>query len=226
MNYFLQRGSGWVSVVAVFLGLNCPWPAAAISGDEVIKKMRKSFANYKTFSAKFEKQFYWALLDKKKQSRKGIIYTRKPDQFRLELEDGDLVVAGEQGIWTYNKQNQQVVVSASDGEFKTPWEILLDYTEGYILLAVEEVDLEGRSCYLLSLKPRASGAHIARMRVWVDRKRWHLLKAEQVEVNDNITTYILKDHRVNKKLDKALFHFEVPEGVDVIDRREPDFEDD
>ena len=226
MNYFLQRGYGWASVVAVFFWLHCPWPAAAISGDEVIKKMRESFANYKTFSAKFEKQFYWALLDKKKQSRKGRIYTRKPDQFRVELEDGDLVVAGEQGIWAYNKQNQQVIISASAGEFKTPWGILLDYTEGYILLAVEEVDLEGRSCYLLSLKPRASGAHIARMRVWVDRKRWHLLKAEQVEVNDNITTYILKDHRANKKLDEALFRFEVPEGVDVIDRREPDSQDD
>jgi chaperone LolA len=226
MNYLLQRGYGWAGVLAMLVWASCPRPAEGITGDEVIEKMRKSFAGYKTFSAKFEKQFYWALLDNKKQSFKGRIYTRRPAQFRVELEDGDLVVAGGQVIWSYKKKNQQVTISAYEGEFKTPWGILLDYTESYTPLAVEEVDLEGQSCYMLSLKPRASGAHIAQMKIWVDRKRWHLLKAEQVEVNDNITTYILKDHRTDKKLDEALFRFEAPEGVDVIDRREPDPRDD
>ncbi len=225
MNTYLNRCVR-AGILVGLLWVHCPLPAEGITGSEVIAKMRKNFAGYKTFSAKFEKQFYWALLDNKKQSRKGKIYTRKPNQFRLELEDGDLVVAGGEMIWAYNKRNEQVVVSAYEGELKTPWEILLDYTESYVALAVEEVELEGRSCYMLSLKPRAASAHIAQMKIWVDRKRWHLLKAEQVEVNDNITTYILKDHRTNKKLDESLFSFEFPEGADIIDRRGPGLQDD
>ena len=58
------------------------------------------------------------------------------------------------------------------------------------------------------------------MKIWVDRKRWFLLKVEQLETNDNVTTYILKDHKTNKKLEEALFRFTPPEGVEVIDRRD------
>ncbi len=86
---------------------------------------------------------------------------------------------------------------------------------------MEEGELDGRPCYALLLKPRTEG-YVAQLKIWVDRKRWHLLKAEQVEVNDNVTTYILRDHRTNKKLDPELFGFEPPEGVDIIDRREPE----
>ena len=210
----------WMGILLAVLCGGCPLSAGAITGNDVIARMQKKFAGYKTFSAKFEKQFYWALLDNKMQSRKGKIYTRRPNQFRLELENGDIVIAEGEAIWAYNKKNQQVVVSAYAGELKTPWEILLDYTESYAPIAVEEVKLEGRPCYMLSLRSRTQGSYVEQMKIWVDNKRWQLLKAEQREVNDNITTYILKDHRTNKKLDDALFRFELPEGVDVIDRRD------
>ncbi len=58
------------------------------------------------------------------------------------------------------------------------------------------------------------------MRVWVDRKNWHLLRVEQVEANDDVRTYVFSDHRTNKKLDDDLFVFTSPEGADILDRRE------
>jgi outer membrane lipoprotein-sorting protein len=60
------------------------------------------------------------------------------------------------------------------------------------------------------------------MRVWVDRKKWLLLQVEQLEANGNLTTYRLKDHRTNKKIDDEIFAFQVPEGVEVLDRRTPE----
>ena len=66
-------------------------PAEAITGAEVIERMQKRFAKAKTFSARFEKRFYWAVLGKE-LTQSGRIYTRKPGQFRVEVE-GDLVVA-------------------------------------------------------------------------------------------------------------------------------------
>ena len=225
MNTISSRYVVWMVLLAGGLCWKCPALAAAITGSEVIARMQKEFAEYKTFSAEFEKQFYWAVLDKRRSSQ-GKIYTRKPNQFRLELEDGSLVVADGEAIWAYTKQNEQVVVSTYADELKTPWEILVDYTENYVTQAVEEAKLDGRSCYLLNLRPRVASSYVTQMRVWVERKHWHLLKVEQVEVNDNVTTYILKAHRTNKKLDRELFHFEGPEGVEVIDRRETDSGDD
>ena len=60
---------------------------------------------------------------------------------------------------------------------------------------------------------------VVRMKVWIDKKRWHLLKVEELEANDDVRTYILEDHRAGKKLEEDLFEFEPPDGVEVIDRR-------
>jgi chaperone LolA len=193
-------------------------PAAAVTGSEVVEKLQKNFSKYKSFAAEFEQQFYWAVLEKE-WSRKGRIYTRQPKQFRLEIEGGDTFVADGQTIWAYSPQNEQAIASSYDDDLKTPWEILLDYSESFAPVAIEEVKLERRSCYLLTLKPQTTFSDIAQMRIWVDRKKWQLLKAEKVETNENITTYVLKDERIDKKLDDALFHFSPPAGTEVIDRR-------
>jgi len=217
-----MRGNSRSSSVAalVVVLLNSSLVEAAVTGDEIIRKMQESFGKHKTFSVRFEKDFYWALLDTKQESRNGRIFTRRTGDFRVELEKGDLIVGASDGIWSVSSQNRQVVVSDYDGDFRTPWEILVDYSDTYRPIAVAEVDLMGRPSYELTLLPVASTSQVARLKVWVDRKKWHLLKVERVEVNDNVTTYRLTDHKTNKKLDDSLFRYRVPEGIQVIDRRE------
>ena len=46
------------------------------SGEEIIARVQKRLSSYKTFSARFEKQFYWAVLDKYKKPQ-----SRGPDLF-------------------------------------------------------------------------------------------------------------------------------------------------
>ncbi len=218
------RSIARLALAAVLLTAHAP-AVQAITGAEVIDRMQKSFAKAKTFSAKFEKRFYWAVLDKRLSS-KGRLYTRKPGQFRVEVGDGVVIVADGQAIWAYMPANDQVFVSAYDGDLPTPWEILVDYTESFAPRAVMETELDGRSCYLVTLEPRSERSvnaegqgRVVRIKVWVGRKNWHLLKIEQFEANDDVRTYILEGHRTGKKLSDELFAFEPPEGVQVIDRR-------
>ncbi len=70
-------GAVWL---AVLLSLGISGQATAISGGEIMVKLREKFADYKTFSAHFEKEFYWALLDKKR-SQKGMITLASPTKF-------------------------------------------------------------------------------------------------------------------------------------------------
>lgn len=215
----IGKASIWCRLVTTALLL--PMPAFAITGAEVIERMQERFADAKSYEARFEKQFYWAVLDKS-MSRQGHIYTRHPGQFRVQLEDGDLVVADGTTIWAYNKANDQVIVSHYQGELRTPWEILVQYTEGYRPVAVKELGLDGQDAYEVTLQPRdevPAQLRLQRMRVWVERKDWHLLRVEQVEANDDVRTYILKDHRKNKKLKDELFEFHPPDGAQVIDQR-------
>lgn len=195
-----------------------PRVAAGISGGEIIAEVQKRLSDYKTFSARFEKQFYWAVLDKRR-NREGRIYLRRPDRFRIELQGGDVVVADGQSVWSYVKRNGQVVVSPYEGEVQTPWEVFFDYAERYTPIAVEESELQGRSCYLVVMAPESEVSVVEQMRIWVDRKKWLLLQVEQLEANGNLTTYLLRDHRTNKKIADEVFAFEVPEGVEVLDRR-------
>ena len=220
----MKPGTG--SKSGILLWLACwlvgisPQAAFAVTGGEVIDRIQEKLERYKTFSARFEKRFYWAVLDETR-SREGRIYMKRPDRFRVELEGGDLVVADGRAIWAYSRKNRQVIVSPYAGDLKTPWEVLTDYAERFVPVAVEKVDLRGCPCYLLTLEPKNPASPAGRMRIWVDRKRWLLLKLEQMEANENVTTYLLEDHEINKKIDEKLFRFEIPDGVEVIDRRDP-----
>lgn len=207
------------------LGFLLVSPVHSITGSEVIERMQKRFAKSETFSAKFEKRFYWAVLDKH-LTQSGNIYTRKPGQFRVEVE-GDLIIADGKSIWSYTKDNNQVIVSDYDTEFLTPWEILVDYSQTFDPVSVAQAKLSGQSCYTIVLKPQnetstVEGQKVQWMKIWVDKKHWYLLQVEQLEANEDLRTYILKDHRVGKKLNNELFFFDDIDGVDVIDRRSID----
>ena len=208
----------WWIVLCWFFG---PSAAMGITGDEIIAEVQERLTDYKTFSARFEKKFYWAVLDKQRD-REGRIYLSRPDRFRIELQGGDVIVSDGEAIWSYIERNAQVVVGPYEGEVKTPWEMFFDYSERYTPISVEENELDGRSCYLLVMAPENEVSVVERMRVWVDRKKWLLLQVEQLEANGNLTTYRLKDHRTNKKIDDEVFAFQVPEGVEVLDRRTPE----
>ena len=208
----------WWIVLCWFFG---PSAAMGITGDEIIAEVQERLTDYKTFSARFEKKFYWAVLDKQRD-REGRIYLSRPDRFRIELQGGDVIVSDGEAIWSYIERNAQVVVGPYEGEVKTPWEMFFDYSERYTPISVEENELDGRSCYLLVMAPENEVSVVERMRVWVDRKKWLLLQVEQLEANGNLTTYRLKDHRTNKKIDDEIFAFQVPEGVEVLDRRTPE----
>ncbi len=211
--------SSLLIVVALSCVCSVISPSFAITGGEIIEKMQRRLDDYKTFSANFEKQFYWAALDKSR-SREGVIYLRSPGHFRIELDNGDAVVADGRAIWSYVERNKQVVISPYAGELRTPWQVFVNYAERFVPLAVEEGKLGGRSCYMLVLQPQTEASTTRQMKIWVDRKKWWLLKVEKIEINGDITTYVLKGHKANKKIDDSIFSFEIPQGSDIVDRRD------
>ncbi len=214
----------YITSVAIIAALFFACDAAAITGSEIIEKVQEHLGKSKTFSAEFEKQFYWAALDRSR-SRKGEIQMRRPGHFRVELDNGDAVVANGETVWSYVERNKQVILSTYEGELRTPWQVFAGYAEDYVPIAVEEVKLDGRSCYMLALKPANEISSKRQMKVWVDKKKWWLLQVETIEDNEDIVTYVLKGHKVNKKIDDSIFEFSLPEGAEVVDRRVPVLDD-
>lgn len=193
-------------------------PGRAMSAIEVMERAQERFARYRTFSARIHKEFHWAALDRS-SSREGRMYLRRPDEFRVEMEDGSLVVADGEAIWTYTPRNEQAIVSPYQADLQTPWEILMDYSGRFRPIATEQAELDGRSCHLLIMEPYAETTQVVQLKVWIDRRRWYLRRVEQFETNGNVTTYTLRGVETDRRLDDSLFEFVVPEGTDIIDRR-------
>ena len=81
-----------------------PSAVMGITGDEIIAEVQERLTDYKTFSARFEKKFYWAVLDKQR-NREGRIYLSRPDRFRIELQGGDVIVSDGEAIWSFIERN-------------------------------------------------------------------------------------------------------------------------
>ena len=73
---------------------------------------------------------------------------------------------------------------------------------------------------MLNLLPKDEDAFITSMKIWVDASSWLTIKVEQVDINDNVNTYIIGNIKENLQLEDSLFNFEIPEDCEVVDLRE------
>ncbi len=211
---------GWWLLLGLLAAVRAPAaPAPAITGAAVMQMAQARLARCRTVSSSFEKRFYWAALDRTTTYR-GKLFLRRPDCFRVEVDDGSLIVADGAAVWVYNRRNGQAVANPYHGEVLTPWDILADFQSTQVPDAVETTVLGGRACHLLTLVPRQGDGSLVRTRVWIGQRDSLLLQVEQVDANDDVTTYVLKDHRANAVLNDRLFRFVPPAGTQIIDRRQ------
>ncbi len=194
----------------------------AITGGEIVKKLRDRLENYVTYSMRFEKEFYWSALDKTR-SRSGTFYMQNPNKFRVGIDNGDVVVADGTTVWSYIDRNKQVLISDYEGDLQNPWQIFVDYSTNFVTIGVKETKIAGKSAYMLSMKEESNNSLGRGLKIWVDKKKWWMLQIEFVETNGDITTYRLKEHKVNKKIKSSRFSFLIPDGIEVVDRRTQPF---
>ena len=82
-----------------------------------------------------------------------------------------------------------------------------------------EERVDRRACHIVELRARQSETYISQIRLWADRRQWLVRKVEYRNINDDVTTYMLSDLEVNKRLKTDFFVFSPPEGMEVIDLR-------
>jgi len=193
---------------------------AAITGPEIAEKVCTKLENLKTLTAHFDKSFHWKLANEV-HKYKGKLYVQNPDKFRIET-DKWLMCSDGRSVWTYSETNGQVLISraaGSEGEL-TPQAFLFRYVRDYSAEYLKQEKLGRRTCYLLQLTPKEENSFVTQMKVWIDKNDGLTRKASYTDINGNITTYELSGIQVGKPIDDALFRFDPPEGVEVIDLRE------
>ncbi len=199
--------------------------AWGVDGSEVIRRLQERFADMKSLSARFKRKHYWKLVDQT-QETKGRLYVQKPDRFRFETPVQTVVTDGKTA-WTYSSVNEQVVMSnyravQDDRSYeKLLFDLILlgGYSDRFVPRYVGEVRVNRKTCHLVELIARQEESHIPYIRLWVDRKVWLVRQVEYQNINDDVTTHMLSDLKVDKSIREEIFTFQPPEGVEVVDLR-------
>ena len=190
-----------------------------IDADEILDNVKKKYDKAESFTADYTQQFQWKLTGQV-QDQNGHIILRGADQFRIETGDQTIVSDGKT-LWTYSRLYEQVIVDdiQKAQEVVLPRELLLKFSKDYAPELLGEEIFEDQSCYVIQLNAKSDDVFIRQMKVWVKKGDWLTLKIEHRDLNENITTYIIRNIMLDVDITPDTFRYTPPEGTEVIDMR-------
>lgn len=205
-----------ISLCGVLVVATLSW---ALTGAEIVQRIRRAYERVTTFQATFDQTFEWKLAATTQQMH-GRFSMKKPNRFRIET-DVQTVVTDGRTVWSYSPATRQVIINDYDPASMPlrPDNFLFAFPDERQITYVHDERLDGADCHVVDVVPRDSTLGIQTMRVWVDNRTWTARKVQYESVGHDITTYILKEIRLNASLPDTLFSFTVPPGTDVVDFR-------
>ncbi len=193
--------------------------AGKLSAKEIIKKVKKKYGEMTSLQADFEQVFFWELAGDT-QTVSGKIYLKQGNNYRIDTDNQSIVTDGTT-VWTYSKSNDQVIIDlVSDSEENPlPKDLLFRYSEDYEARLVGEEKLDGRKVHVIDMDPKDEDGLVLSMRIWVDASDWLTRKIEQVDINENRNTYLVRNVRQDAELTADLFQFVPGDATEIVDLR-------
>ncbi|HGJ65252.1 TPA: outer membrane lipoprotein carrier protein LolA [bacterium] len=197
----------------------------AIDADEIIKKFTKVYKNMKNFTADFE---YTTLVAGKKRVSFGKITFQKPNLLRQEyFEDKDsnkvtqLIVSNGKELISYTPMIKQVTKQdISENEiFLVLGQSFERIDKDYNVKLLKDELAEKKNIHLIELIPKKkdNSAMFDTIQVWV-KDEDSIPTQVMYKDNKNEATFFFsfENVKINNKLDKSVFEFQIPNGVQVI----------
>lgn len=162
----------------------------------------------------------------------------KDGKRRIEMSvDDDHVIAVNDGkqITTFSKkENKASIMTFENGELeelmgkspKDSAQVLLNIVkDSHDISIAGEEKIAGRDAYHITAKAKKKNTLLGDIEVWIDKKTWLTLKTITTNAG-NVTQQEYTKLEVNKKIDDALFAFEIPKGatieqIDTLDQTAP-----
>ena len=163
-------------------------------------------------------------IPQEKQSQ-GRVFFKKPAKMRWEYTDPEqhLLVSDGRTMWYYVAEDQQVIIQDAADAYgsKTPITFLSGMgklqNDFYInLLPPSDGTTQLVSGYRLELLPKQPQSDLAKLIVTVDPATYQIVHTAVYDPYGNITDVYLQEIQINTSPTDELFHFDIPEGVDVI----------
>ncbi len=215
MNSRTALGSMALAAVLVLLPLGS---AFAITPQEIIENVQERYESVKDAVITFTQSVRFKV-SKAEQTAQGLLYFKKKNKYRIETETRTVVTDGATS-WAYNPQNNQVIIDNFKEETHSlaPDKLLLSFPKDQYATLIGKETVDKEECQVLKLTPKEENSFTTGMKIWITSD-WLIKKVEVTDINNAVTTYVIKDIKLNTGLDEGKFKFTAPEKADVIDLR-------
>jgi outer membrane lipoprotein carrier protein len=192
------------------------WTTLASAADGP-QRLNRFLEGLNTLQAQFQQTVISAGHDQAIAS-KGTFYLKRPGRFRWTYDEpeGQLVIADGNRVWLYDAELEQVSHQSQEEALRGTPALLLSGS-GPVESHFEVVGLGSRiGLEWVELLPRGENSEI--IKVLVAFRGDQLDRLEMIDSFGQISRFHFADIRRNPELDPALFRFEPPPGIDMLER--------
>src|SRR5713226_4918561 len=226
----MKRSVLLLMVVALIAAASTPGPVAGANGklDEVLANMERAARSIKTIEADMRQEKRDRQIGGKEvySGRILFLHDKKCDKVRINYENpqGQVVAVVCSQIILYQPRINQVILTtrqaqaSKNQEFSfiaTPYKSVPELKNQYNIVYIGDEQLESNSTAKLELTPKARSS-VQKLTLWVAQSSWLPIRYQVVEKNNNLTTFILCNVKINGKLPGDVFRVTVAPGTKVV----------
>ncbi|MBW1659149.1 MAG: outer membrane lipoprotein chaperone LolA [Deltaproteobacteria bacterium] len=190
----------------------------APDGASYLQQIEKRYENVNTFRAKFL-QISKAPGVVKTEKASGIVYLRKDGKFRWDYDKPEVVLIVSDGktLWIYQAEDKQVMIDESFGKKlkRFPYTFLNGMQRLHEDFDAKVLNSKGKMV-TLELIPKKNLKEITKMLITFDKDTLLIKKIQWVSSQEVKTIITFDDIDITSKIPDSVFHFEPPEGVDIV----------
>ena len=190
---------------------------------EVLDKLSQTTKSFKTIQIEFS----FTLENKKNnvnQTHEGVV-ALKGKSYRLHMPAFSMeVFCDGKTTWSYLTEAKECNINGVEEEKEgalNPANIFTIYEKGFNYTFVGDESLAGKSVQVLDLFPVDKSREVTRIRLYVDKAKSQIAKAQTFNKDGNTYTLVLKSMKTNAELADDYFKFDKAKypGVEMNDMR-------
>ncbi len=196
-----------------------PGSAFALDSIAIVEAIQKQYDATHTFKARFVQKAYLKVLGQS-QTAEGDVFIKKPGKMRWDYNSPDrqILVSDGQDLWLYLPDEKEVTKMNVKSIYSSNTPALFLAGRGQLTksFTIGKVTEEG-GLYIAELIPRNKTQSLSKMVLLADKKNFQIVGSRVYDNLGNKTEMIFSNITTNPTLNKNLFQFEVPKGVELID---------
>ncbi|MFO7717170.1 MAG: LolA family protein [Thermodesulfobacteriota bacterium] len=159
-----------------------------------------------------------------KQRREGTISFAKPRHIRWETTtpESEMLIVGPETVWDYFAEEEVVYTYSTDEVFQS--KTMLRFISGEANIT-DDFHIESQESenewVKLKLIPKKPESNMVLAYIWVEPETALLRQVLLVDFGGNGNKLTFTDIQLNPEFEEGWFHFEPPEGVDVMRNTPP-----